>query len=237
MVKFSILAKNIRKKWKKPSLLPNEPIHICKVCFKEFESFSVHSLFLENEVICKECLTKYGPIFKEFTFEGCQGLAIYQYKDLIREKLFQLKGCYDYELHSSFLSFYKNELRAKYSGFVVIPIPSNKDDDEKRGFNHVEEIFKSIGFQLTKILMKTQHFKQANLNFIERKNVKNVLALNENMKLKENSKILLVDDVMTTGASMHSSIELIKKFKPKIIKILVMSKTELKKKTTENIKN
>ena len=48
-----------------------------------------------------------------------------------------------------------------------------------------------------------------------------------NNKIRPNAKILLVDDIITTGATMHKAIELIKTLKPNKIEILIMSKTML----------
>ena len=39
-----------------------------------------------------------------------------------------------------------------------------------------------------------------------------------------NKKILIVDDVMTTGSTVKHAIEIIKKKKPKIIKVLILAK-------------
>lgn len=207
-------------------LLLKEQTPICKVCFKSFDEKSIH-LLLNNYVgICDKCIQRYKPIFKEFKFESFPGLAIYEYTDYIKEKLFQFKGCFDYELCSTFLGPYKHELMFRYRGFVVVPIPSNKEADLERGFNHVETIFESVGFKLTKILEKRGDFKQALHNSKERGEISKHLFLKENLNL-ENSKILLVDDVITTGSTMHRAIELIKTLKPKKIEVLVMSKRML----------
>lgn len=196
------------------------------MCFKNYEERSLHSVFSGYTGICDKCIKRYNPIFKEFVFESIHGLAIYEYCDYVKEKLFQFKGCFDYELCSTFLGPYKNELLFRYRGYIVVPIPSNKNDDLKRGFNHVETIFQSVGFKLTKILEKKGDFKQALHRSKERVGISKHLFL-KNDKIKPNSNVLLVDDVITTGSTMHRAIDLIKTLKPNKIEILVMSKTIL----------
>ena len=47
---------------------------------------------------------------------------------------------------------------------------------------------------------------------------------------KEDSKVLLVDDILTTGSTLFSCLQLIKKLHPKKIQILVVAKTKKKPK-------
>ena len=42
----------------------------------------------------------------------------------------------------------------------------------------------------------------------------------------KNKRILLIDDVVTTGSTLKASIDLIKKGSPKDIKILVLAKVD-----------
>ncbi len=106
----------------------------------------------------------------------------------------------------------------------MIPVPSYEEDDKIRGFNHVETIFSRIKLPMVKALHKTDHFKQAENSGKERKNIKDYLKI-KNVPGITGKKVLLVDDVYTTGSTMKACIELVQKLNPKEIKILVMSKT------------
>ncbi len=196
----------------------------CKVCFKEIRNKSFHHLF-NNASICDKCLQKYHPKFKQFIFEGINALSIYEYKDTIKEKLFAFKGCYDYELYSTFLNIYENELRIKYIGFYIVFVPSTKESNEARGFNHVKEMFKFLKLPELDLLRKEGNDKQAKSTYQERKKVGKHIVLASKIDLR-NKKILLVDDVITTGATLKASINLIKSLNPLKIEILTMAKRE-----------
>ena len=115
----------------------------------------------------------------------------------------------------------------------MIPIPSYEEDDQIRGFNHVVEAFGFLDLKMLKILEKTAHHKQATKGAKGRKNIIKYLAIKNPIDLSK-EKILLVDDIYTTGSTMRSALNLIEKLHPKDIKILVLAKTKPKNDDNSN---
>lgn len=219
-----MFLKRKQNTWKKQSNLLNQPTRICKVCFEEIQAKSFHHL-VNDTYICEKCIHNFSSVFKEFIFEGIKVLSIYEYKSFIKKKLFEFKGCYDYELYSTFLNIFELELKEKYIGFNIVFVPSNKESDNKRGFNHVEEMFKFLNLRSLDLLEKIGDDKQAKNTYFERKKVGKHIVLKKSMDLK-GKKILIVDDVITTGSTLKASINLIKSLNPKEIKVLTMAKNE-----------
>lgn len=106
----------------------------------------------------------------------------------------------------------------------MVPIPSYEVDDAIREFNHVEEMFSKLKIPKLKLIKKTKGIKQASSNFDKRKEISKYLDLTDLSPLI-GKKILIVDDVYTTGSTMKAAIKLIRELHPKKIKVLVMSKT------------
>ena len=207
-----------------PSKQSKAKTSFCKICFKPIEQFSLHSILFDKPTICHKCFESFNPVLQRFSIQNVDALHLFYYDDVIKEKLYQLKGCFDIELATIFLEYYLPYLKIKYHGYTLIPAPSYIDSDKERGFNHVEEIFRSLKIPMLPCVHKTKDVKQADLSSKDREKIKEVLVIDDvNLSGK---KILIVDDVYTTGSTAKAMIELIKTKNPKRIKCLFLSKVK-----------
>ena len=175
-------------------------------------------------MICHRCYLKFKPKLKSFLVDDIRGFYIYDYDEQIQNALYQFKGCFDYELFGVFFDYLRVYLRIKYFGYVLVPAPSSKEADNERGFNHVVEMFKPLKLKMIQCIHKNVDVKQSDLKAEERKNIKNHLTIDDVDFSKK--KVLIVDDVFTTGSTVRAMIDLVKTKGAKKIKVLVMSKTK-----------
>lgn len=201
----------------------------CVKCFKKIETNSLRFLLGNYQILCKNCLNERKPKFEKSKICGYELCSIYEYDDIFRSTLFQIKGCGDIALARSVLNPYEKEISLWFKGYVLVPAPSYIDDDEARGFNHVEEIFRSLNLEIQKIFVKKKRIKQSDLSSKERSKVINNLEVKNGYSIS-NKKLLIVDDVMTTGSTVKAMIKLLEVYKPKKIKVLVCARTSLPKK-------
>lgn len=137
--------------------------------------------------------------------------------------IYQYKGCGDYELKEIFINPFLEELILRYKGYKIVSIPSHAEHIEKRGFDHVKEMFSSLRIEFIDCLFKKEKYKQSDYNLEERSEAKNLIGIKNGEALK-NKKILIVDDICTTGSTLRSAIKLVSLYEPKDIKILVVAK-------------
>lgn len=211
----------LKKQWK--VLLPQT--RVCKICFQDIYVDNFLD-FTKKHEICRKCRKNIHEKWIKFKVENVQGYAIYEYKENIQSLLYQYKGCYDYELKNVFLDKYNLLISLLYHGYHLVCIPSNKEDDEVRGFNHVAEMFSLVKLKKLDVFYKLYKYKQSDRNSEQRKEIEKCLKVKDNIDLT-NKKILLVDDVMTTGSTISAAVKLLKERNVKKIKILVMSKVLL----------
>ena len=196
----------------------------CKICFKEIKNNDIVRLLDDDICLCSKCQNEFEPKFTSFTDNGYKATALFEYTPYIKELVYKYKGCFDYELKDAFLNLYYKEIKIRYSGYKIIPIPSYIEDDKVRGFNHVVEMYKNLGLEPLPIIEKTAHFKQAEHKAKKRSEISKYLVLKEQIDLSK-SKVLIVDDIYTTGSTIRAAINLIEKLNPKQIRVLVFAKT------------
>lgn len=201
-----------------------KPTKVCKLCFCNITNNSLTHLIKSDLNLCPWCYQKLRPIFYKFKVDDYKAESIYQYNLDIKSLLYQLKGCYDIEIAPIFFERFAFEYRLKYKGYILVPAPSSKEDDLKREFNHVLEIYKVLKLPIERIVEKIKQHKQSDHNREGRKEIIKVLQVVNGEKIR-NKKVLIVDDVFTTGSTVRSIIKLLEPYKPKEIRVLVMSKT------------
>ncbi len=195
----------------------------CKICFQEVKENILNDLMFCRINVCEKCYEEMDPIFTKISFGKIKGTAIYEYNDKIKSLLYLLKGCGDIEIAPLFFERIQMSLSIRFKNYVVVPAPSIETEDEIRGFNHVIEIFKPLGLKIVNCIKKKENFKQSALSKEERERVKEKLSIVD-LNLLMNKKVLIVDDVSTSGSTILAMIDLIKLAKPKRISVLIMAK-------------
>ena len=137
---------------------------------------------------------------------------------------------YLYKTIVNFLLKNKKFFQILKSYDTIIPVPISKKRRKERGYNQSELIAREIAKRAEVNYNNTSLFKtrniveQSKLNKEERqKNIQNAYQL-RNGKTLENKKILLIDDIYTTGSTVNECSKILKQANPKKIGILTIAK-------------
>lgn len=125
----------------------------------------------------------------------------------------------------------KENLADKFSDFVIAPVPLTLRRKLNRGFNQSELLAKEIGSFLNcpvVNLLKRKRFKfpQAEITDWQKRkeNITGAFALNNKLQITNIKKVILVDDVSTSGATLEEAASVLKKAGAKEIYGLVIAK-------------
>ena len=190
--------------------------YICNICYKKLEKYSYKNVFYD--------VNKVNYIFM-FSYEN------YIRKLILKYKFFDKS--YLGNVFTEFIIRNKKICKKLESYDIIIPVPMSKNSKRKRGYNQTEIISKKlakfIGINYkNNLLIKVKDIKrQSTLNKIERqKNVINAFCINEKYKkcLVNYKKVILFDDVYTTGATVNECLKLLIKFGVEEILVLILAK-------------
>lgn len=106
----------------------------------------------------------------------------------------------------------------------MVPMPSSVEKVHERGFKHVNLIFKGLKLNMLDCLEKNSNQKQVYSTKSQRTQMISSIKLKPNMDIPK--KILLVDDVCTTGSTLKGALEAMEGRFQKC-KILVVATHEL----------
>ncbi len=180
-----------------------------------------------NEILCSNCITKISRTEKEI---GNDIFALFNYHDPIIKKVIWDLKYYKYpylgkklgEILYDELLENISETRSYSLGspIIVIPVPISKNKRKVRGYNQAEKIARGFCncnndkiFDLKEniIFKKLETTPQARITNRERrlKNIKGSFKINNNAVVIGKT-IILIDDVTTTGGTMHEIMKLLK---------------------------
>lgn len=174
----------------------------CKKCGKPLTD--------ERREYCGDCM-RHSHAFT-------QGKALWVYRDAVKQSIYRLK----YANRREYGIAYAQEMVRVYGNWIrgrriqaIVPIPLHKRRKRQRGYNQAGIIAKEIGEQtglpvLDNLLVRSVYTRpQKELNDKERKNnLKNAFKIGQNNVQLE--RILLVDDIFTTGSTMDGAAEVLK---------------------------
>ena len=187
-------------------------------------------LFSSEQEVCKRCLRKLprtgfelvdnDPVSQIFwgrvKLEKATSLYYYRKGEMLQQLLHRLKYKGNYQLGQVLGVQMGNVF--KQSGFMVgidmiIPVPLHKKKLKLRGYNQSEHIAiglsQSTGVEVEKIiLLRTVHTEsQTRKGRFERwENVSNIFSV-ANPELLNGKHVLIIDDVVTTGATLEACVQ------------------------------
>lgn len=203
---------------------------VCGICGK-----------LNSNWLCVKCEKKMKNLYN-FEIEYYEDsdekyfdefIYLFKYEGIIRDIMLDYKFKEKSYKYRSFINFwfkYENACEIINNYDIIIPIPISKKRFKQRGYNQSSILAKYISSKTNidfneKILIKSKDtIAQSKLNKKQREqNIKDVYKLQNSKKIL-NKKILLLDDIYTTGNTVNECSKILRSASPKKIGILAITK-------------
>ena len=177
----------------------------CLMCGKEKAEKGLLDLMYYEDPLCYKCRKEWKKEELHMLYEGFPLTSTYQYNDAYSDCLIQYKECFDEALYPVFLYEESKKLKKKYKGYVLCGMPSSKEKEKERGFSHIEKMFSVVDLPFISPFAKVDDVSQKGYGYEERKEMVHHIVLKEDISMYQ--KILLVDDVITTGSTLSGAIQ------------------------------
>lgn len=178
----------------------------------------------EEEGICKNCL----KTIKLCSEDECYGY----YKGALKELIHLFKFQKDFLAGEILANMLQSKISNVDKEYILTYIPISKKSKKTRGFNQCEYIAKilskNLGLRCMETLVKAKETKvQKELSRSERlENIKNSFCIKDNCDIR-GKKFILIDDVITTGATIDEGVKTLEENGANEIKILTIAKSRI----------
>ena len=200
---------------------------MCAFCSKIDKNYLCEKCRNSLEKLEKMHIDKYkNKYFNEHIY-------LFKYENFIREKILAYKFNDKPYYYKTFVKIFitnKKMCDILKTYDIIIPVPIHNKRRKERGYNQTELIAKELSknfnnLKYMNILTKNKNAKpQSTLNKKEKiENSKNVYGIKENIEIKQ-KKILIFDDIYTTGSTANECAKILKECKTKKIGILTIAK-------------
>ena len=132
--------------------------------------------------------------------------SFYDYDGIFKSLLLQYKECCDEALKNVFLYGLKDYIRIRYAGYRILFVPSSARKRQMRGFDHLELMFEDVRLPRVGGLRMKEDLVQEGKGAEERSRMRQ----NYFYEGDPPGRVLIVDDVITTGSSMRGVYEAIR---------------------------
>lgn len=184
----------------------------CTICYKNLND--------NEKYICSDCILYLEKNNKLNKIENVYFIYYYnsQIKKMINDyKLKNRRGIG--KIISKIVKKNIDYILEKNKIDIMIPIPMSKEDENKIGFNQIEEILELNNYNFEKIVKKKDEKYLSKLISQDKKNAEDNFVINKNLNDKI---ILLITDIIKTESSIEEIIRIIRR-KYKIKKIYIFT--------------
>jgi len=211
-----------------------ERISFCEAC---------RTVLLDSSPVCERCGRSLSVKWsvegscprcfgRSFAFDRARSLG--RYEDRMRELILRFKFQYETSLAAGFASVVESlSDAASFTPECIMPVPMHWVEKTRRGYNPAQLFAKALSRRFgvadaAAAVAKTRPTRpQTGLSRAQRSlNVKDAFAVKRRERVRA-KRVLVVDDVLTTGATAHEVARVLKRAGAAGVAVLTLARTEV----------
>lgn len=219
----------------------------CSCCQKEMvRNLTLRELFVSDSRRCHQCEKLFTRIEQNKACPGCgrpdspeicsdcrlwqkelgfvmNNQSLFYYNEGFRQWIEAYKFTGDYRLRGAFATEL-TQMLANFHDYVICPLPLSEERFDMRGFNQVNGCLEAAAISYQELLTRKELSPQSEKSREERLKMDQPFLLNiPNGKIR-NQRVLLVDDVYTTGRTLLHGAEILYQNGAKVVNSLTFAR-------------
>ena len=173
----------------------------CLLCSRKLLDHQTLAQYFLKDELCDECRRSLKTRKRTIKLQNLKITSFHLYDETMSDCLIQYKECMDEALKDIFLFEVKDWIHFHYRNCVFLCAPSSSSALERRGFQHVAQMFSSCGIEIIDCFRKKEEFSQKRASMTQRSSIKELLEVDVN-QIPKNKRLILIDDTVTTGSTL-----------------------------------
>lgn len=190
----------------------SKPKQLCEKCEKKLEVLRDERCQrcsrMTKQEVCADCewwtkQTDPDPLMFNY--------SVFTYNEQMQEMIAKWKYRGDFVLAQAFKDHFMDSFHQKFSkmtkDMIIVPIPLSTERLHERGFNQAKVLADFLPMENEELMTRVHNEKQSKLTRTERISSENPFQI----KSRINKKVILVDDIYTTGRTLRHAASLLRK--------------------------
>lgn len=188
----------------------------CLICYASLLKGINLWRLLYADCLCYQCRKLLENKLRRTVYNGYDLYYFYEYNLQVKKLLLQFKDYFDTALAPLFLAPYNLFLNEFFKDYAIVLIPSSPTLIKRRGFNHLTLMLDKCQLAIYDILIKSDSIQRFSTD-------RSLVTFSFKHKPQKFKKVIIFDDVISSGYSFNKVIELIKPYADKIVLVSVIN--------------
>lgn len=171
---------------------------------------SFYDFLRQDQILCHACEIQLKRLNYKIQWKGKPLHILYEYNDFLENMIFQYKEGLDTALQDVFFYHDIKKINVRFRQYTIVLMPSSNEKNHTRGFTPVKAMLSRCKLSVIEPFYKEVDYKQSLQSFANRTNIRNVMHMKPDFMLPD-TKLLLVDDVCTSGSTISWAYHLLSK--------------------------